>query len=442
MPLRGYQQELVNEIRKAFMQGAKGVMGQLPTGAGKTYTALHIAGLCALRARHTTLIVVHRDELLFQWEKEARNLGIDCGLTAASVGKKTKNPDALVQIAMIDTINRRPSAFKGTSFDWIYFDEAHLGSARKYDRLRSRYPDAKYIGWTATPSRLDNKGFPWCETLIRGPSYSKLEEEGSLVPFTIYSIDKLDYTGLRKRFGEYTAKSQTTQYMTQPLIGSVVTEYVRTALGRTGLVFAVTVEHSKKLAAEFQTAGIPAAHIDGNTPKDQRHAILTQLAEGKIWIVCNVGVLIEGLNVTSISYIGCAFATASLAKWIQCAGRALRPHHGKTDAIICDHGGNALRHGSLDYDFPWQITPRVKRKRSTETEIKARICQVCNAIYPMQQSICPVCGAVHVPEKRQPKQKEGKLSKIQRKSGPSRRKPKTTVRELEEDVLSWVSSFR
>lgn len=443
MPLRSYQQDLVAGIGDAFRAGAKGVMAQLPTGAGKTYTALSWAKAASDRSGHRTLTIVHRDELLHQWHAEAKGLQIPAGLLAATVGKKCTDQTAPLQIAMVDTLNRRPNAYEDEDFDWVFFDEAHLGSAAKFDKIRERFSDARFIGWSATPDRLDRKGFPWCDKLVRGPGYHVLEQLGALVPFTIYSIKGIDYTGLRKKFGEYTAESQSKQFMTQPLIGSVVGEYIDKAFMRTGLVFAVNVQHSKKLCAEFRAAGIPAAHIDGTTPREERRAVLDKLAQGDLWIVCNVGVLVEGLNITSISYIGIAFATASLPKWIQCSGRAVRPSDGKTDAIICDHGGNALRHGSLDYSFEWQLGPKPKRKRNEPETIRARICATCQAVYPLTEMACPVCGTIHVIQPKAPATKGGKLEKLSRGSGPVRRRKRgPTVKQLEDDVTSWVGRFR
>lgn len=441
MPLRHYQQQLVDGIRTAYRSGAQGVMAQLPTGAGKTYTALHIAKTASLRSGARTLIAVHRQELLEQWAAEAESLNIDYGLTAAQVGKTTTNPDAPIQIAMVDTLVRRTRhPIWSSAFSYLYFDEAHLGTASKWAKLRHNWPDARYIGWTATPSRLDNRGFPWCDSIITGPSYEQLETTGALVPFDTYSISGLDYTGLRKRYGEFTAASQSAQFTSQPLIGSVVNEYINRAIGRTGLVFASSIPHSQQLAAGFRKNGIPAAHIDGTTPKPLRDFTLHKLAKGDLWIVTNVGVLVEGLNITSISYIGCAFATASLTKWIQTAGRALRPHPGKTNAIICDHGGNALRHGSIDYNHQWSIAPTTKSKTTNEEQIKARICQLCCAVIPLSAKTCPVCGTVHVPAPRKIVTKTGTLTKLKRRQAP--RKGRTTSLQLENQIISWVKTFR
>ena len=90
---------------------------------------------------------------------------------------------------------------------------------------------------------------------------------------------------------------------------------------------------------------VQAEHIDGQTPLDERAAILAKLAVGDIDVVTNCMVLTEGWDVPDIGCCILARPTKSMGLFRQMVGRGLRPAPGKTDVVVLDHSGAVFRHG-------------------------------------------------------------------------------------------------
>ena len=452
MQLRPYQAELINNVRTAYSVGHAGVILQLMTGAGKTFTALKMAASVPRGYRHV-LVIVHRHELIAQWVHEAKQLGITVGIVAAKYGNNP-HPEATIQICMVQTlarkiqkrnnahrINKRSSdIFDNRPVIWIIIDECHLATSESYLKIYRRYHTARRLGLTATPARLDGKGFPWATDMELGPDYFQLQQQGALVPFTTYTIDKLNYAGLRKKFGDYSASSQAVQFETQPLIGNVVDSYIKLAPGRTGLTFATTREHARKLHLEYMMRGINAAYLDGDTPTQERNRIIRDLKTGEIQQLVNVDVCIEGLNVPRISSVSIARATCSITRWRQMAGRALRPMAGKENAIILDHGGNALRHGNLDYHHEWTLKARKPSKKQDNGIVKARLCEQCAGVMPSNTPRCTICGNDLTPQSRDIKTKDGRLVALKSGAKPVKIKRKRG-KELEKEIALWLTHF-
>ena len=217
-----------------------------------------------------------------------------------------------------------------------------------------------------------------------------------LVPPRIYTGSEL--RGLNKiktTAGDFNQGDLQKYMMQNGLMGDIVQAYQQFAEGRKGVVFCVGIEHSKQVADQFNSAGIRAEHLDGTTPDAERAAILKRLRIGETRIVSNASVLCEGFDEPSISYVGLARPTKSLALYIQQAGRGLRihPEGGKTDCVIIDHGGNVIEHGHILEERLWSL----KGKPTRETlKNPFRECRACHAWIPKASDTCPHCGFVRV----------------------------------------------
>ena len=441
MILRPYQRTIIENVRSAYAEGHAGVILQLMTGAGKTFTALQMT-TSVPQGQGQILIIVHRHELVSQWRQEAKKLGIQAGVVNAQGERFNPAPWAQIQICMVQTLARRikngKDPFRHTTVSWIIVDECHLATSNSYLRIYEQYPLAKRMGLTATPDRLDGRGFPWASSMKLGPKYHDLQKQGALVPFTTYTIDKLNYSGLRKTFGDYTAASQAQQFETQPLVGNVVETYLKHAKGRTGITFATTRSHAKKLHKEFLKNGINSEYLDGATPGPLREHIIRSLSEGKLQQLINVDVCIEGLNIPRVSVVSIARATCSITRWRQMAGRALRPAPNKTDAIILDHGGNALRHGNLDYDHAWSLKPTKAASKNKEQIARAKNCPDCAGVMPIGTPTCSICGCDLSPKERQPKARAGELKQLKSSSAPVKQKRKSS-KDKEKEMAQWLT---
>jgi DNA repair protein RadD len=410
MILRYYQTDLLNRARAAFKAGHRRVLMVAPTGAGKTVLAASMLGGAA-KKRNTSMFLVHRRELLKQTSATFRQVGIDHGIIGAGF-----EPDPLhgVQLAGVQSLVRRLGRYDAP--DMIVVDEAHHSVAGSWDAILAAYPDAKVIGLTATPERFDGKGLgSHFDVIVEGPTTASLIADGHLSQFDYYAPGKPDMVGVRTTAGDFN-RGDLDDIMDKPrLIGDVVEHYLKLAPGQRGIVFAVSIEHSRHLADAFNAAGVKAAHVDGESR--DRDAVVASFQRGETTVMTNVDLFGEGFDVPGIVYAGLCRPTKSLALFLQQCGRALRTAPGKQRAIICDHGGNAFIHGLPDEARVWSLEGRKARAKGAGGPSDAqsiRQCLECYAIAPSTAEACPCCGTVFPVQSREVEQQAGELSKLER----------------------------
>ena len=180
--LRPYQERDIARIRAAFAAGARRICYQSPTASGKTVLfATVVAGASARGNR--TVILGHRDEIVQQVDRALDALGLAHGIIAAGYPEQLEFP---VQIASVATLVRRLD--KLAPPELIVPDECHHAAAASWRRILDAYPDAKVLGVTATPQRLDGKGLEDIfDMLITGSSVAELIAQGYLSRFVTYA---------------------------------------------------------------------------------------------------------------------------------------------------------------------------------------------------------------------------------------------------------------
>jgi superfamily II DNA or RNA helicase len=147
--LRPYQNEAIEAIRRAFLQGARSALAVLPTGAGKTVL---FAELCRRAGARRTLIVVHRHELLTQAAKKIEGIaGLAPGIEQ---GKQRAAAEDSVVVASIQSLAKGRQIADGR-FGLCVIDEAHHAAALSYRQVLKRLAPAYLLGVTATPDRDD-----------------------------------------------------------------------------------------------------------------------------------------------------------------------------------------------------------------------------------------------------------------------------------------------
>lgn len=385
----------------------------LPTGGGKSITAIAMMAT-ALGFGQRILVLAHRKELLDQFWGSLQSEGIAAGLIRAD--DERTDASLPVQLASVDSLDRRekPPA------DLVVVDEAHRTPAERYQRILACYPKATVIGLTATPCRLSGEPLrDHYDVLVEGASYSELIDAGAIVAPIVYAPRKeVDLSKVSRQHGDY-AEGELEAVMRQPhVIGNVVKEWKEKADGRSTVVFAVGVAHSKELVEEFQAAGVRAAHLDGTTPEDERLGVLVSLETGRISVVCNVGVLCEGWDQPRVKCCVMARPTLSLTLHMQTAGRILRPW-GEKPPLLLDHAGNVERHGLPHEDRVWSLDGKAKRK----SEIAYHVCKKCYAYVDTWP--CPLCGAAMPASKpRTLRKSDGVLERIDAQISKERADPK------------------
>lgn len=381
-------------LREALFAGHRRPVIQAPTGAGKTMLAAAITDGALAKGRRVLFVVPFLslvDQTVAAFVAE--------GITAVGV-MQGQHPmtDATqpVQVASLQTLRRRriPAA------DIVIIDEAH----RWFDFIGTwmgmpEWKDVPFVGLSATPwTRGLGKHY---DHLIVAATTTELIDKGLLSPFRAYAPAHPDLSGVSVMAGDF-HEGELAEVMSEPvLVADTVTTWLRLGEDRPTLCFAVDRAHARKLADEFEAAGVPTGYVDANTPSDERERVGRRLREGQIKVVCNVYCLSTGVD-WDIRCIILARPTRSEILYTQIVGRGLRIADGKDDCLILDHSDTTLRlgfvtdihHETLDAGRPRTATTAGKaRPTPLPTE-----CPSCSFLKPAGVRKCPGCG--FVPERQ------------------------------------------
>lgn len=370
--LRPYQEEFYKNIRNSISKGNKRIMCVSPCGSGKSILIAKVIQSAALK-NNTVLVLAHRQEIVDQLAERMK-------------------PYNNATVMMMQTAVRRLDTLPTPSI--IIIDESHLIKANSYMRVLKHFNQSYALYFTATPQRLDGKGFDdVADDLIQSVSVRWLIENGYLAPFEYYAPKTLlDASQLAVKQGEYDGKQAAAMLDKPKIYGDMIQEYRKHAAGLQAIAFCSSVEHSQRTAEAFNAVGIAAAHVDGKMTKNQRREIVQRFRDGQITVLCNYAIVIEGLDVPNAACVLCLRPTQSLTVHVQSVMRCMRPAPGKT-AIILDFVANFERLGLPDDDREWSLQGRKKRTRQKEQNtIRARVCENCFRTYAGNGRICPYCG--------------------------------------------------
>lgn len=400
MQLRPYQNDLVEQTRQAWRDGFKAPCIVLGCGGGKSCIVAEIARRTTWNGKRV-LFLVHRRELVDQIFRTFVRWGVMMDLC---------------DVMMVQTASRRLRRLSKPSL--IITDENHHSGAQSYKRIYEHFPDVRRVGVTATPVRLGGDGLGDVnDKLIIGVSTKWLIEHQHLAPYDYFAPSVADLTGLHTKMGEYVTSDIEKAMIKNTVFGDVVHYYRELAQGRKAVCYCASIRHSEATAAAFCAADIPAAHIDGSTPKQERERIVNDFRAGKIRILCNVDLISEGFDVPDC---GCSILlrpTHSLTLFIQQSMRCMRYVEGKR-AVIIDHVGNYARHGMPDDDRTWSLEKKPKRtfkQEENEQAEKMRQCPACYFTFTYEgRNVCPHCGYVFPKRERTLDEKsEAKLIKVE-----------------------------
>jgi DNA repair protein RadD len=344
-----FQQAIFNEMLVDLFNRRHPLV-QLPTGAGKTHLAAYLGKVTVGKS---IWFVCHRAELVAQTERVFVEAGASYGVVSA---KGASAPQESLQICMIGSLPRRFGALRRPEI--MIFDECHHLPARTWHRLGEEFDEAIRVGLTATPYRLDGAALdPYFSRIINGPPTRTLIEQNYLSDFVYYAPSRPNLSGVRvsRRSGEFDQSQLEKIMMSDVLIGDVVDHYKRLAPGRKALVYCVSIDASMEIAGRFNKAGIIAAHVDADTPENERKDALAALADGRIEILCNVELFTEGLDIPDIGAVILLRPTRSLGLARQMIGRGMRAKANSEALIVLDHANLYAEFGTPDYEYEWRL---------------------------------------------------------------------------------------
>lgn len=404
--LRPYQQGCVSRCLELYARRVPAILCA-PTGSGKTVMAARV--IEAVSASGPVLVVAHRRELVDQLHDHIVSIGVPCGIHDGTRKTGTWLP---VKVASIQSLARKRPAFQPAA---IVFDEAHHVPAASYARLIEDNPGAWVFGLTATPVRTDGRGLgDYFQVMATAPGTAELAAMGFLSPARVFAGTRADTKGISRRGGDFALEELAERAMRPSLIGDIVSQYRRIAPGRAALAYGVNVGHSMAIRDAFLAAGIPAAHLDGESPAAERRGALEALRSGEIAILSNCGLFTEGYDAPGVSAVINARDTESLGLWLQICGRGMRPAPGKPDCIILDHTSCWKKFGTPMAPRAWELTcGKVKVFQPLPRFADAaRVCPTCGAVSDRATPVC-ACGykfRIGVP--KLPRTAEGSLEEV------------------------------
>jgi DNA repair protein RadD len=395
--LRPYQHDVVGEFERVIADGKRRVLLVAPTASGKTIIASEIIQRFTQRYR-PVLVLTHRLEIVTQTSAKLHARDIRHGIIKAGFDPR---PMAAVQVASVQTLwsrAMRSQAMRLPPADLLVVDECHHATAQTWRKIIDAYPDAVLIGLTATPCRGDGRGLGGIfEVMIQCPQVGDLVAQKFLVPTRVYAPANPDLKGVRTVAGDYHERQLADRMDRAKLVGDIVTHWLKYGERRKTVAFAVNVAHSLHIRDEFIKAGVRCEHLDGETPKDERDAILARLASGETELVTNCMVLTEGWDMPDVACCILARPTKKMGLYRQMIGRVLRPADGKADAIVLDHSGAVYRHGLVEDPVAWTLDPEKQAQAPAHTARlnseapKLLECTQCTALRVGGQP-CPACG--------------------------------------------------
>ena len=443
MELRPYQAGAVEQARANGRAGVRRQIIYSPTGSGKTEIAIALIHSANSKGRRVAF-VANRIGLVEQAACRLRQSGLSVGVLQ---GDNTHRLDAPVLVCSIHTVAKRGLP----DVDVIVIDEAHgVAGSSHYRDLLFRYNALPVIGLSATPfakglgKHYDDLGGPLFERIVQAASIRELIDLGFLVDCDIYAPTEPDLSGValvRNAFGEqdYNERQLAAAVDKPSLVGDIVAHWKRLGRDLPTVCFATSIAHSKHIASEFNAAGIQAEHIDCYTDEDERRGILERVTSGETRVISNVGILTEGWDFPACGVMILARPTRSLTRWVQMAGRVLRPHPGKDRAIILDHSGSAAHLGYPTDDLPLELddgTPKKASGAKQKDEAKPKKCPSCSYVKPPKVHACPACG--FTPERQSEVEVEaGELVKLPRKKKPTREEKQAAY-----SGLLWIANER
>ncbi len=346
LTLRNYQRDAMEEIQRNWVANKMRVILSLPTGGGKTETAIAIMSEAHSQGNRC-LVIVDRLVLCDQWIKRMHHNGLTD--TGKLQGKRTsRSKDAAFVVATAQTI-----ASRGVNQDFglVVIDECHYWHKTHQEVMNAIKPNVYVIGLSATP--LNQKMIEFFDAVVAPVSAAELVQTGSLVRSRIFIPNggkqiQRALKGVAIKQGDFKSSELDKAMRGIEIMGDVVHEWLKLGENRPTIAFCVSVKHAQALAAQFEEKGVQSFALTQETNLDQRQKIITDFERGKIKVLTSVNVLAVGFDSPLASCAIFARPTLSKSLHVQMAGRVLRLFKEKNGALILDHAGNIERHGQIE----------------------------------------------------------------------------------------------
>jgi ATP-dependent helicase IRC3 len=361
--LRPYQQEIVDAVLLAELDGIQSQVISLATGGGKTAIATY---LCF---RHSKPHAPHR--ILWLCDQEELALQALDAFTAyypptclGLIQAENNDLDRQVTVAVIDSLRQPQRLARFLHFGKpaiVIVDEAHGSITQEYDHVLDHVIDGDrtlVLGLTATPFRSDRQSLAKRYTLVATKGMLDLMAEKDpatgqpyLADLTCYSVTTdVDLSGIAVQEGQEYPEEQLQIAVSKSKNRHVlaVAAWRQWANNLPTILFAAGRADAERFVAAFQAEGIATFAVFGDTDKQERRRLLGNRAlhqpgefeQGKYAVFVNVGVAGKGLDFPFVRCILMARHCHFSGTWIQMVGRGVRRAPGKDTCVLIDLADN------------------------------------------------------------------------------------------------------
>lgn len=377
---RSYQSEAIQALRME-LAAKRNPLLVLACGAGKSHVACMIAKSAHSRGRSIGFITVRRI-LVDDISSRLTGFGVPHGVIMPGYSDNAHR----TKVASIHTMASRGITL---DVDCLFVDEGHLYLSNEFKAVIDRHSHIPRVVLTASPWRADGQGLGRiADSMILGPSTQDLIDRGFLVPTRIFTRELPDRSKLTSGLTGEFSEAEAEHLMSRPgIVGNCVKEWLYRANNLPTIVHAVNIDHSHRIVAKFQAAGVNAVHIDADTPDAERKAAFESM---------------------------CVGAPA------------------KTHSLLLDLAGNCVHFGFPEDHREWTLADR-DPKEPHPTALSVRRCEKCWFTYRSSNPKCPECGNAHVPTVRQIKEKVEAL--VEFKKQKAKASKEAFVEKADEDQL-------
>lgn len=392
--LKDYQQSVLAAAQRRLAIPRSRFVVQMPTGSGKTRTAMEIVAneLNDMPPGSVCVWVAHSEELCQQahaafkdvWpflaNKDINLVRIWGKANGLALAPKDTSIFAIASFAKLYNLTERNELPLGIQdrIGLIVVDEAHKVIARTYRTavLRLSGDNTRVIGLTATPGRStvnaqENEDFAsfFFEEMvgIQPPENLSviqfLQQRGVLSQVTyvpIISDTNIPLSATQRTYLEtfFDLPADVLKSVGQDDARNLeIVKRIRREVDSGGRIifFGCSVDHSRFISSLLNLLGTPSCHVDGEVSPSRRAKLIADFKLGSLKVLCNFGVLSTGFDAPQVDVVFIARPTASVVLYSQMIGRGLRgPAIGGTPRCkVIDVRDNIVGYQGVDnvYDY-------------------------------------------------------------------------------------------
>jgi DNA repair protein RadD len=368
-PLFGYQQEVVDALRTARVEGRRACLVSMPTGAGKTRTAVwflrhQIEQAQECRAIWLAPSVELVDQAVQAIEQVWREFPTERRVTVRTndIVRSPNTGPPSIAVATLQLAARNLESIRSCRPTHLVFDEAHYATTRTFRKTVETvlgHESGTVIGLTATPGRTgDDEQYDLAdlfENRVLTPSSLGKDPIAALRAMGVLSDVRSVTIELPKQWNQ--ARARTVGggtnigdlSMLPARFRAVSDAIVRIGEERRCLVFCHALDHCYALAGDVAARGVSVGVVSHATSAEKRKSLLSRFEEGEIKVILNRSILATGYDCPAISDVVLASPVKSPIAWEQIVGRASRGPAvgGESEARIWEVDDHHAMHGAV-----------------------------------------------------------------------------------------------